>query len=225
MKKYTRICPNCQNILEYKTYISWWVSNKHNKVCISCCQKGKPSPHKIDSGDCSRTCSKCNEKIYYKNRTSFLRAKRNGGPCKSCATRDFNANREWSKYSISKVRDTKARRRIEKGTFKTYGNINPKACEFIEQLNTSNGWNLKHARNGGEQMICGYWLDGYDKEKNIVFEYDESFHYPYGKLREKDIVRQNRIIDFLNCEFWRYNEKTKQLYKVESAIPLTDSTI
>lgn len=74
-------------------------------------------------------------------------------------------------------------------------------------------------------MVCGYWLDGYDKEKNIVFEYDESFHYPYGKLRHKDIVRQNRIIAFLNCAFWRYNEKTKELYKVEASIPLDASTV
>lgn len=227
MQKYkkTRICPSCQNILEYKTYINWWVANKHNAKCRSCCQIGHQSSQKIDTGDCSRTCSKCNEKIYYKNRKSFLRAERTGGPCKSCVTRNFNSNREWSEYSISKIRDTKARNRVNDETYVSYGNINPIACEFIEQLNQTNGWKLQHARNGGEQMVCGYWLDGYDKEKNIVFEYDESFHYPYGKLRHKDIVRQNRIIAFLNCAFWRYNEKTKELYKVEASIPLDASTV
>lgn len=84
----------------------------------------------------------------------------------------------------------------------------------MDEINVKNGWNLLHARNGGEQFICGYWLDGYDKIKNIVVEYDESFHYPYGKLREKDVIRQNRIIALLNCEFWRYDEKRNNFYNV-----------
>ena len=34
-------------------------------------------------------------------------------------------------------------------------------------------------------------------------------------LREKDLKRQNEIIEHLHCEYWRYNEKMKQLWKVE----------
>lgn len=79
------------------------------------------------------------------------------------------------------------------------------------------GWNLQHALNGGEIEIDGYWLDGYDKEKNIVFEFDEPYHYIDWKnniLREKDIDRQNYIINKLHCEFYRYNQRKDYFYKV-----------
>lgn len=94
---------------------------------------------------------------------------------------------------------------------------NKKACEYINKLNKQNNWNLQHAENGGEYSICGYFVDGYDKNLNIVFEYDEAVHY-FNKenniLRDRDIQRQNNIIKELNCEFWRYNEYLDLLYKV-----------
>ena len=92
-----------------------------------------------------------------------------------------------------------------------------KACEYIDILNKEKGWNLIHALNGGEKQVCGYFLDGYDKELNIAFEHDEPHHYEdvYGnKLCERDIKRQNEIIKKLNCIFYRYNEKLNLLYKI-----------
>lgn len=94
---------------------------------------------------------------------------------------------------------------------------NKKSIQFINDLNLKNNWHLQHAENGGEIRCLGYFLDGYDKEKNIVFEYDESRHYidVYNNiLSKKDIERQNNIIDKLHCQFWRYNEKIKLLYRV-----------
>lgn len=92
-----------------------------------------------------------------------------------------------------------------------------KGCEYIDELNEKMGWNLIHAKNGGEKEVCGYFLDGYDAERNIAFEYDEPYHYAdvYNNiLKEKDIERQNEIIRELNCEFYRYNEKINKLYKI-----------
>ena len=37
--------------------------------------------------------------------------------------------------------------------------------------------------------------------------------YIHEKLNDKDILRQNYIINKLHCEFWRYNEKLNLLYK------------
>lgn len=101
------------------------------------------------------------------------------------------------------------------GKFKC--SYNPKACKFINELNKQNNWNLQHAENGGEYYIGGYFVDGYDKKLNIVFEYDEPRHYKNineSILKDKDLQRQQNIIKNLNCEFWRYNEKKKILYKV-----------
>ena len=91
------------------------------------------------------------------------------------------------------------------------------ACVYIDKLNNKFGWNLQHAENGGEVSMFGYFFDGYDKERNIVFEYDEPHHYADVEnniLKEKDIERQNYIIKQLNCEFYRYNEKLNKFYKV-----------
>ena len=96
-------------------------------------------------------------------------------------------------------------------------NYSKKACKYIDKLNEENHWNLQHAENGGEILCLGYWLDGYDKNLNIVFEYDEPKHYidkTNNILRDYDIKRQNQIIKKLQCEFWRYNEYLDLLYKV-----------
>lgn len=102
-----------------------------------------------------------------------------------------------------------------KGPMAQHYNIN--SGQYIEKLNKEKNWNLQYYGNGGEVKICGYFLDGYDKDLNIVFEYDEPTHYDdvYNNiLKEKDIVRQNNIINELGCEFWRYNERLNLLYKV-----------
>ena len=94
-------------------------------------------------------------------------------------------------------------------------NIN--GCNYIDKLNEEKGWNLQHALNGGEIEMFGYFLDGYDKERNIVFEYDEPGHYENvyeNILKEKDIKRQNYIKEKLNCKFYRYNEKLDLFYEV-----------
>lgn len=95
---------------------------------------------------------------------------------------------------------------------------NVKSIQFLDNLSKENGWNLQHAENGGEFYTgIGFWVDAYDKERNIVVEYDEKFHYSDVEnniLREKDLKRQKEIIEHLHCEFWRYNENLNFLYCV-----------
>lgn len=117
----------------------------------------------------------------------------------------------------SKYKMRKAKINYWKTVYSAYPGYNKSACTFINQLNEQNHWNLQRAENGGEIEICGYFLDGYDKELNIAFEYDEPKHYKdiYNNiLREEDIKRQQKIISELNCTLYRYNEKLKLLYKV-----------
>jgi very-short-patch-repair endonuclease len=68
---------------------------------------------------------------------------------------------------------------------------------------------IQHAMNGGEYGIpeLGYFVDGYDKDNNTVYEFDEKHHYlPNGELRECDKNRQKEIEDFLKCKFIRIKE-------------------
>lgn len=94
---------------------------------------------------------------------------------------------------------------------------NPNSIAYIENLNKLNNWHLKHALNGGEYSIGGYFVDGYDETLNIVFEYDERTHYKNIEksiLKDKDINRQNFIINKLKCKFYRYNEALDYFYQV-----------
>lgn len=97
-------------------------------------------------------------------------------------------------------------------------NFNPKGCDYIDMLNEKYGYNFQHALNGGEKQVKWFWIDGYDEERNIAFEYDEQKHYKDYKnniLTDKDIERMYLIHEELECRFLRYNEKLDKLYEFE----------
>lgn len=97
-------------------------------------------------------------------------------------------------------------------------NFNPKGCEYMDKLNEEYGFNFQHALNGGEVQFKQFYVDGYDKERNIVFEYDEYRHYKdYRKniLTDRDIERMYIIHEETGCRFLRYNEKIDKLYEFE----------
>lgn len=124
--------------------------------------------------------------------------------------------RHYSENSKRKTRESTIKY-IESVVGKCKPRYNLNSCKYINELNFKNHWNLQHAENGGEFKILGYFVDGYDKDLNIVFEYDEPKHYKdiqNNILKDKDIQRQNNIINELHCEFWRYNEVIDLLYKV-----------
>ena len=90
-----------------------------------------------------------------------------------------------------------------------------RACEFLDILNEKFNWHLQHALNGGELNVDGYFVDGYDKNLNLVVEYDERYHYDdieRNILKERDLKRQQYIIERLHCKFYRYNSVTHQFY-------------
>jgi hypothetical protein len=114
--------------------------------------------------------------------------------------------------------DTRKKHRLSmidyiKGTIKEgkimHPNFSKKACIVFEKISKDKNIHIQHAMNGGEFFIekLGYWLDGYDIENNVVYEYDEKHHYDLsGNLNEKDILRQSQIEDVLKCEFIRIKE-------------------
>lgn len=84
--------------------------------------------------------------------------------------------------------------------------FNPDACKLIDEYGEKHGYNFQHAMNGGEYKIeeLGYWVDGYDVERNTVIEVDEKHHFDIdGNLSEKDIRRQKEIEEYMGCDFIR----------------------
>jgi len=84
-------------------------------------------------------------------------------------------------------------------------NFNPIACQKIDEYGRTFGYKFQHAMNGGEVKVVGYSLDGYDKEKNVVIEYNEKYHNTPIQ-RKKDELRKQRIIEHLNCKFIELRE-------------------
>ncbi len=78
------------------------------------------------------------------------------------------------------------------------------------------GYNFQHAMNGGEYHIkeLGYWLDGYDEDKNTVIEFFENNHW-HRKNKNKDLNRGKEIVDFLGCEFIILREQIGGIYLPE----------
>jgi len=130
--------------------------------------------------------------VFEQNPYSHLQGKQ----CKKCA----NINRRLKRIS-----------EIERDKFNDNQMIpsyNPKACEIFDEISEKNNIHIQHAMNGGEFYIkdLGYWVDGYDKLNNIVYEFDEKYH-ERKKQKEKDLVREQEIIDLLGCKFIRIKEK------------------
>lgn len=86
-------------------------------------------------------------------------------------------------------------------------NFNIKACEYFDKIMKETGTHIQHALNGGEFCIkeLGYFVDGYDKENNIVYEFDENYHNTKVQ-KEKDILREEQIKKVLKCKFIRIKE-------------------
>ncbi len=206
--EWKRLCPNCNKEIQYTTKGGWRKAIKGNHLCKNC--SGIEIEKHLNGW--VRKCPKCNTDIIYKdNRGVWMGNKRNS-PCIKCylierKTKFSNETRK--KIRLGCIKQLKERL-FNGGQMKP--NYNISSCKYFNNLNKENGWNLQHAENGGEFYIkeLGYWVDAYDREKNIVVEYDESYHNR-TKQKEKDLNRLNEIKNHLNCKFFRYNEKENEL--------------
>ena len=232
---------NCNNFKKYN------YNNNYNKENLKCrkdlipqdcyCQYCNKHCHNLNSlRNHERLCKNNPNKavsgfINYNNEihlglrkgtNNYIKAKQLGLPKPQLsAEAKYKIGSTWRGKKFS----TEYKRKISEGTIKyieqTKGQCKPrysiKGCRYIDKLNEEKHWNLQHAENGGEKRIGCYFLDGYDKDLNIVFEYDEPKHYKdiqNNILQDKDIERQTYIIEQLHCEFWRYNEAMDLLYQV-----------
>lgn len=203
-----RSCPKCNKEISYKNKYRCKYAERDKVLCNSCCQIGiftgrKLHQHQIESLK-QRT---------GKNNPMFGKSHSIENKIKWSLIHKKKFVKHHTEETKQKLREYRANWIINNKGGSQY---NPNACTYFDLLNVQNNWKLQHALNGGEIMCTGYFLDAYDKERNIVVEYDEPKHYDvYGNLKQKDVLRQQRIITHLGCKFFRYNEKTKELYEVK----------
>jgi len=244
MESLTRTCPKCNEIITYSSFAALKKAAKENRVCHDCRYVLYPLRNN-GLNEVSREkirLSKIGKPSWNKGIPMREESKKKlSATMKKLKTksRHWNLGRKASPQLIEKLskshlgkkspmfgkkhsEETKEKIRIAlTRNLKTRGfssKHNPTACKFIDRLNASMGWNLIHAGNGGEVQVAGYFLDGYDAQRGIIFEYDEPRHH-LSKKKEKDLIRQNRILAHFGkinkrIDFYRYDEKCDRLYKV-----------
>lgn len=225
--EWKKSCPKCGREQVYCSKKVLEISIGKNSICVKC----TVDRSRIHNGNFERIC-KCGKILKYTCRQSLNLAKKHNAKCRNCAMkessklmdRSFMKSDEYREKMSKSIKNSdkhknmfteefREKLRIAKlnqikklGTKYTY---NPKACDFIEEFGNKNGYNFQHAMNGGEIVVSGYSLDGYDKEKNIVFEYDEPKHNRIG-TKKRDRIREERIIEKIKPNmFIRYDEKSK----------------
>jgi NUMOD3 motif len=234
----TRTCPKCNILLLYSNKRSYCKAINKNTLCKSCThfgythsniskQKmslaktginnphfGKVGPNKgkyrntpdlivNDIRYWIRKCPSCNCNILHRTKADAKYYNKLHRICKKCISKSTN---KIKNHRISMLKH------IEEKHGGIRPMINPDACKLITEYGIKHGYDFQHALNGGEYYIkdLGYFVDGYDKKNNIVFEYDEPHHFNVkNELKDKDIYRMNEIINYLKCKFIRYNEKLK----------------
>lgn len=90
------------------------------------------------------------------------------------------------------------------------------SIKILNRFAEEHDLNLRHAEKGGEVFLkdLGYWLDGYDSEKNILVEIDEPFHFRKDLiLGDRDIRRHREIQEKLGCSVYRiyFNKRTNRV--------------
>ena len=206
------MCPECNKKLVYKNYYKFKLAVECDKSCHMCAsQRRRKHPNTR-----FRNCPKCNSIIEYKNANYRNTAESRNVLCLYCS------NSKESNPMYGKSHDSETKDKIKDSNIKTMRNrtivgrrhgVNQKSFKILDEISKNNGWKLQHDGNGGEVQILNYFVDGYDKKHNLVVEYDEPSHYRRGKLIKRDIDRMEDIVKYLNCKFYRYNEKTEVLTK------------
>ena len=239
-KRYTKTCPICRKEQNYSRKYDFNFAIKNDLLCQSCSKIGKhPSKETIKKLILSRKGKTPNLGIKHSNESKRKMSDSKSGKRHPMfgkkgenhplyKTKISNIHKEKIRQSLKGINHTEEhKKKIRISTinyiskYKLNGNqlfprFNPKAMNLLTGFNKERGWNLQHALNGGEYHIkeLGYWVDGYDKEKNIVVEYNEKYHNrPYNINR--DLNREFEIINYLHPnEFWKYNEFDNTFIKI-----------
>lgn len=218
----TKKCPICESQIFYRDKKALLQSIRLQSNCKTCSIEIKKSKisktlkEKYKNGDIVPNMKGAHSIESRKKQGDYKRGKKQSIEsnikrsisCKKAKCGTFNKGRKCSEENKIKFR-LKMIDRLSKTNKNFHPPYNDKACKYFDELMNENKIFIQHALNGGEFHIkeLGYWVDGYDNDNNVVYEWDEEYHhYIDNKLRDKDIKRQIEIEKFLKCTFIRIRE-------------------
>lgn len=151
------------------------------------------------------------QNVEYRKRVSERQKISNNNPKFGMAGKDsYWYGKKKTKDVIDKMKKTMVEKYGKlKFDEKFKPNYNPFSCDVFDEISKITGTKIIHAKNSGEFYIksLGYWVDGYDSANNIVYEWDEiRKFYPNGGLKEKHLIREDKIKSELNCKIIRIQE-------------------
>lgn len=180
-----RICPSCKNKIEYKSYKVFWKAKKHNSTC-------RPCFYKSLIGHTHSELTK--RKIGESNKISLIG---NIPPNKGVKmSKKQKILLSQTHKGIKHSEDTKRKHRIN--MLKRLEKYNIPPNEDIGAREFFCDWNKNHHSDFKPKRFfdIGYDADGYDEILHSWIEFDPPHHYYVdGSLKDKDIIRQNNIIE------------------------------
>ena len=228
MMEYKKNCPECGKEQIYPDKYRLARATQNNTKCKVCANLGENNPRYgiPQSEEARRKISEHNVGMKGKTHTVEARKKmsdanvgrifsdelkqklseRHGGMSGKVHSEESKLKMRKIKLGKKDSEETKKKKRLAVSDWMRQNsmapNYNPNACLLIEEYGKQHGYNFQHAENGGEYHVkeLGYWVDGYDKEKNVVIEVDEKRHLSH---KEKDLQRQQDIENLLHCTFIR----------------------
>jgi hypothetical protein len=198
---YSRTCPECNKIIKYTTFKGMEKAESLKKVCMSCCKKGERN---------------CNYKRKFSKET-LKKMSENHADVSKENNPMFNKKHSDSSRRLLRLKHIEWIEKNKNDGKSIFPFFNKEACKIIDDYGKQNGYNFQHALNGGEWFIkeLGYWVDGYDKDKNVVIEYYERKH---KYTAEKDEKRINEIKNFLKCKIIIIREWIDNIEEISSKV-------
>lgn len=205
-KTWGRICPICKNIIKHHDKRRVLRNNKSGVKCHSCAGKERTPPSdttrkKLSDWQKGRKFSVEHRKNISNSLVGKKQTKERKNKTSYCVKEAMHRP-DVRKRHLDALAETKyLGQKTDKGQLELIEKWNKLGFNFIPNYQV-------HTHD----FLC--YVDGYDKEKNVVLEYDSKYHTKPIQ-QQKDIIRQNQIINILKPKkFWRYNSVNKQFRNV-----------
>lgn len=194
-KEYTRNCPDCGKKLSYSSLIS--MNHSKNRKCMSCGKKGQGGYVKQYSTE-----SKLKMSVSAKNDRIERYSDKENLKTLSAAVKIAMHKTDIREKHLNALHHSKwLKVRTDKGQLELIAKWNGLGFKFEPNYQVKTKTDL-------------FYVDGFDKEKNVVLEYDSKYHKK-SYQQQKDLIRQNKIIDILKPKkFFRYDAVNQKIENV-----------